>query len=158
MSFFHDIHENDLLLTLVPNYRIEVNICWLIPISVNGGGFTLNWSLIFVIWYLNEHMSPFFIDIFPNQGDACFLCNIGMGLWEWDKKYTAHAHGSGIVLCYSTATVSSKTNDRYKMMPPNGNTFRVTGPLCGEFTSHRWIPRKKASYAEPWCFLWSAPD
>ena len=25
----------------------------------------------------------------------------------------------------------------------NGNIFRVTGPLCGEFTGHRWIPLKK---------------
>ena len=25
-------------------------------------------------------------------------------------------------------------------MSSNGNIFRVTGPLCGEFTSHRWIP------------------
>ena len=24
----------------------------------------------------------------------------------------------------------------------NGNIFRVTGPLCGEFTGHRPIPRK----------------
>ena len=29
--------------------------------------------------------------------------------------------------------------------------------LCGEFTGHRWIPRTKASDAELWCFLWSAP-
>ena len=35
--------------------------------------------------------------------------------------------------------------------------FRVTGPLCGEFTGHRWIPFTKASDAELWCFLWSAP-
>ena len=35
--------------------------------------------------------------------------------------------------------------------------FRVTGPLCGEFTGHRWIPLTKASDAEFWCFLWSAP-
>ena len=26
------------------------------------------------------------------------------------------------------------------MTSSNGNIFRVTGPLCGEFTSHRWIP------------------
>ena len=39
-----------------------------------------------------------------------------------------------------------------------GNIFRVTGPLCGEFTSHRWIPLTKASDAELWCFLWSAPE
>ena len=43
----------------------------------------------------------------------------------------------------------------YHMMTSlNGNIFRVTGPLCGEFTGHRWIPRTKASDAEPWCFLW----
>ena len=24
----------------------------------------------------------------------------------------------------------------------NGNIFRVAGPLCGEFTGHRWIPHK----------------
>ena len=30
-------------------------------------------------------------------------------------------------------------------------------PLCGEFTGHRWIPLTKASDAELWCFLWSAP-
>ena len=43
------------------------------------------------------------------------------------------------------------------MTSSNGNIFRVTGPLYGEFTSHRWIPLTKASDAELWCFLWSAP-
>ena len=38
------------------------------------------------------------------------------------------------------------------------NIFCVTGPLCGEFTGHRWIPRTKARGAELWCFLWSAPE
>ena len=37
----------------------------------------------------------------------------------------------------------------------NGNIFRVTGPLCGEFTSHRWIPLTKTSDTELWYFLWS---
>ena len=44
------------------------------------------------------------------------------------------------------------------MTSGNGNMFRVTGPLCGEFSGHRWIPRTKASDAELWCFLWSAPE
>ena len=44
------------------------------------------------------------------------------------------------------------------MMSSNGNIFRVTGHLCGEFTGDRWIPRTKASGAELWCFLWSAPE
>ena len=38
------------------------------------------------------------------------------------------------------------------------NIFRVNGPLCGEFTGHRWIPLTRASDAELWCFLWSAPE
>ena len=44
----------------------------------------------------------------------------------------------------------------FTMTPSNGNIFRVTDLLCGEFTG-RWIPRTKASDAELWCFLWSAP-
>ena len=40
----------------------------------------------------------------------------------------------------------------------NGNICRVTGQLCGEFTGHRWIRHTKASDAEFWCFLWSAPE
>ena len=38
-------------------------------------------------------------------------------------------------------------------------TFSALLALCewGEFTGHRWIPPTKASDAELWCFLWSAP-
>ena len=43
-------------------------------------------------------------------------------------------------------------------MEPNGNIFRFTGHLCGEFTGHRWLPRTKASDAELWSFLWSASE
>ena len=35
----------------------------------------------------------------------------------------------------------------------NGNIFRVTDHLCGEFTGHRWIPCTKASDSELWCFF-----
>ena len=40
------------------------------------------------------------------------------------------------------------------MTSSNGNVFRVTGLLCGEFTAHC----TKASDAELWCFLWSASE
>ena len=39
-----------------------------------------------------------------------------------------------------------------------GKDFPRSGPLYGEFTGHRWIPRTKASDAKLWCFLWSAPE
>ena len=42
-------------------------------------------------------------------------------------------------------------NDFHSMMTSsNGSIFLVTGPLCGEFTCHRWIPLTKASDMEPW--------
>ena len=44
------------------------------------------------------------------------------------------------------------------MTSSNKIIFRVTGPLCGEFTGHWWIPLTKASDAEVYCFLWSAPE
>ena len=39
----------------------------------------------------------------------------------------------------------------HMMTSSNGNIFRVTGHLRGEFTGHRWIPHTKASDAEIWC-------
>ena len=38
-------------------------------------------------------------------------------------------------------------------MSSDRNIFPVTGPLCGEFTGHQWIPRTKANDAELWCFF-----
>ena len=36
----------------------------------------------------------------------------------------------------------------------NENIFRVSVPLCGGFSGHRWIPHTRASDAEEhWCFL-----
>ena len=43
------------------------------------------------------------------------------------------------------------------MTTSNGNIFRVTGYLCGEFTGHRWIPLTNASGPERRCFIWSVP-
>ena len=44
------------------------------------------------------------------------------------------------------------------MTSSNGNIFRITGHLCGEFNSPWWIHRTKASDAELWCFLWSGSE
>ena len=46
----------------------------------------------------------------------------------------------------------------FMMTSWNGNIFRVTGHLCGEFTGPRWIPHTKASDTELWCFLWSVSE
>ena len=61
------------------------------------------------------------------------------------------------LLNWSTSYLSQQVQVNM-MTSSNGNIFRVTGPLCEEFTGHRWIPRTKASDAKLWCFLWSAPE
>ena len=46
----------------------------------------------------------------------------------------------------------------YMMTSSNGSISHVTGPLWAEFIGDRWMPLTKASDAELWCFLWSAPE
>ena len=60
-----------------------------------------------------------------------------------------HSHNSHLCM---------KLSKPHMMTSSNGDIFRVTGPLWGEFTGHRWIPLTKASDAELWRFLWSAPE
>ena len=43
------------------------------------------------------------------------------------------------------------------MTSSNGNIFRVTSLLWGEFIGQWWIPITTASDVELWCFLWSTP-
>ena len=44
------------------------------------------------------------------------------------------------------------------MTSSNGNTFRVTGPLWGEYTYYRWNSLTKARDVEYSCFRRSAPE
>ena len=53
---------------------------------------------------------------------------------------------------------TSNETDVSMMTSSNGNIFRITDPLWGESTGHRWIPLTKASGADLLCFLWSAPE
>ena len=60
-----------------------------------------------------------------------------------------------------TGSLTNKAADNLATQEPghmvtlwNGNIFGVTPFVRG---IHRWIPRTKASDAELWCFLWSAP-
>ena len=74
--------------------------------------------------------------------------NIRDGIFSTVQRTESSENG------YSAVTA----NHVSMMTSSNGNTFRVTGPLCGEITDQRWILRTKASDAELWCFLWFAPE
>ena len=85
------------------------------------------------IWLTQWHCDDLFIIIVHMYG----------------KKITSRQHST---LCMISVEVL------YRLWNHDGNIFRVTGSLCGEFTGLRWIPNTKASDAELWCFLWSAPN
>ena len=53
-----------------------------------------------------------------------------------------HMHFIFSIIFRSSEGVGS-WNSSFMMTPSNWNIFRVTGPLCGEFTSHRWIPSQR---------------
>ena len=61
-----------------------------------------------------------------------------------------HSISSSSTLPSDSHQITAQSN---MMTSSNGNIFRVTGPLYGEFTGHRWTPRTKASDAELWCFF-----
>ena len=80
-------------------------------------------------------------------------------MW-WLRKYFSET-----VVCQTTVLqfLILFSGLRAKILPfteivEDGDSFRVTGPLCGEFTGHRWISLIKASDTELWCFLLSAPE
>ena len=75
--------------------------------------------------------------------------------WIW--KYITHL--SSWVQSNNPCLGHPETGcNTFMMTSSNGNIFRVTGPLCRKFTGHRGIPLTKASDAELWYFLWSAPE
>ena len=57
-----------------------------------------------------------------------------------------------ICFIYSVNRTSQVIANIYMMMSSNGNIFCVTGPLCGEFTGHWWIPPPKGQWWEALIF------
>ena len=85
------------------------------------------------VLFLNSYIyisSYIVMCITKERTSLCVVCTCGVGGWGWGSKMTSS----------------------------NGNIFRITGPLCGEFTSDQWIPLTKAIVLELWCFLWSVPE
>ena len=57
------------------------------------------------------------------------------------------------VVAAITCKSTYKTDTRASIAWWHHQTFCVTGPLCGKFTGHWWIPSTKASDAKLWCFF-----
>ena len=114
--------------------------------------------------HINMILDCVYLMLFMSDDSFCGCCYL---LKLFYLLQSAGAHFTKDPLKFNP---NSRKSDWYKMewyyykknCPPslnmttssNGNIFRVTGPLWGEFTGHRWIPLTKASYAELWCFFY----
>ena len=77
-------------------------------------------------------------------------------LSNWKKSFIFQLKSHCNVFIGVQLTISQHWFSSHMMRSSNENIFRITGPLCREFTGHRWFPLTKASNTELWCFLWSA--
>ena len=85
---------------------------------------------------------------------SCYVYNVLLLLYPlWLKDQGIYWFHIKVTSCiYGVNAIT------HMMMSSNGNIVRVTSPLCGGFTGLWWISLTKASDAELWCFLWSAPE
>ena len=80
-----------------------------------------------------------------------YMLFLGSGfLWAFLTGSHVPAHVTG----QHEYMESGMENTNVMMTSSNGNIFRITGPLCGEFTGHRWIPLTEASDEELWFFFY----
>ena len=126
----------------------------MVAISQSTFSNAFSWRMSLVLYFLFEFHRILFLrlQLAINQHWWQAIIRINAEPFRW-RIYVALGEYEWIRNPQNTSIVT------YRMMTsPNRNIFRVTGPLRGEFTGHRWIPLTKASDAEIWCFLWSMPE
>ena len=106
-----------------------------------------NWTITFILRY----DSKLFSYMIRQETSVSYNYNA----WHWFKNLVFYEHQTRNE---QNTTKHGFVNWRIMTTSSNGNIFHVTDHLCGEFTGHWWISRTKASDAELWCFLWSAPE
>ena len=144
---------------------------WRIYASVNQATIDSNNACSAPIHYLNQcwyivnstHRNIFECNFIWNWKIFIFENAFGFFSAKWRRFRQCNKANDSVVSLHKMGRccmVSLRNwSKRWLMMTSsNGNIFRVTGHLCGEFTDLRWIPRTKASDAELWRFLWSVPD
>ena len=92
----------------------------------------------------------------PKYHMVCWICQFGESWYAWDKTCAALYIYTYIwydiyIYIYMYIHIRKLIDIKHRqplqqvlMMPlSNGNIFRVTGHLCGEFTGPRWIPAQR---------------
>ena len=111
--------------------------CWF------GCAYNATWTHFAYILHISHYVQPLNIETGPSVGSPGFLC------------ISHHIHHKFYLTDNKTKLRKMNLGWRHQM-----ETFfaLLHGSLWGESTGHRWIPLIKASDAELWCFLWSAPE
>ena len=144
---FHTTGKYDIFLYRNVRHNIYV-VCQCCHASVTGCNnnryILMNHTLQKAVGLLSNRLSPKARPIAKNRYHSLLL--------YFEYGTISMAQYKTVVYCFLTLFAVSNM-----MTSSNGNIFRVTGHLWGEFTGPRRIPRTKASDAELWCFLWSMP-
>ena len=118
--------------------------------------FGVGWGWWWWWWCIKSTSTvALFFQVFLNPKNTIYLLNI---TYIFDRCHRSLASLAGATVVQVECDLRDLTNIFAMMTSSNGNIFRVTGHLCGKFTGHRWISHTKASDAELWCLLWSAPE
>ena len=77
------------------------------------------------------------------KGAQVNICqeNITLNQWHWSRTSVIYTHpcvALHVIVCWAIS--------QHTMTSSNRNMFRVTGPLCREFTGDRWIPQHKGQW------------
>ena len=103
------------------------------------------------VWRLGNALSPliYYAKISPNEHIFSITANVSM---IHKYIYICYLLGMRFILSFL-----HQWWDLLMMTSWNWSILRFISHLCGEITDHRWIPLTKASNAELWYFLSSAP-
>ena len=152
--YIYQIHSIHCFVCLIFTSQIEIYFCQVLfypaPLSIDG---------VYSIAYEKKlHILYKFMPSYKNATHWKLHMHILPGIAIHLVQSSWYPINMHKIWRYPSVEVSIKLYALNMMTSSNGNMFRVTGHLCGEFTGPRWIPRTKASDAELWCLLWSAPE
>ena len=157
------IHRGVLLLTRMGPVCIQNQA--LVITAFSRRFFAYQWFHVNVaeeIWQTSRHFQCYHIsyrEIFYNIRNIGQMqrMNMSMSFPNWSLQ-RRHLRIMRLIWLLARLIWLVDSSFRLMMTSSNGNIFRVTGHLFGEFTGLRWISHTKASDAELLCFLWSAPE
>ena len=101
------------------------------------------WDAMTVMWhhYSEGIWCRFFLDSVPFVYISDCTNTLSASRWCWRRSWRWRITGLFLISCNTRTTATDRA--RIMMTSSNGNIFRVTGPLCGEFTGPGEFPTQR---------------